>query len=78
MILINATIRYNNILISKKNIKDETFNKEMFENEKYISSNKTYLIKKIDLNKIKITKNFRSKIITSFYRPNLKNRFKHE
>jgi len=75
IILINSINRKNSNLINAKNIKYETFNKKIFELPKYISPYKIE-IKNIKLKKINsIEKN---KKITSFYRPDMTNRFKHE
>lgn len=75
IILINSINRKNSNLINAKNIKHETFNKKIFELPKYISPYKIE-IKNIKFKKINsIEKN---KKITSFYRPDMTNRFKHE
>ncbi len=77
IVLINAISRYNKNLLDEKNIKYETFNKKMFEQPKYISPNKT-VIKNIEpQNTFFFLKN-KIKTTTSFYRPNMINRFKHE
>lgn len=75
IILINAISRYNTNLIDAKNIKYESFNKKEFEKNKYISPNKTIIKNIKSKNIIFINK---TKKITSFHRPNMINRFKHE
>lgn len=77
IVLINAISRCNKTLLEEKNIKYETFNKKLFEQPKYISPNKT-IIKNIGTkNKFFFKKN-KIEHTTSFYRPNMTNRFKHE
>lgn len=77
MVLINAISRYNKNLIEEENIKYETFNRKMFEQPKYISPNKTSIKNIKSQNTIFLKKN-KIKTTTSFYRPNMINRFKHE
>lgn len=75
IILINSINRKNSNLINAKNIKYETFNKKIFELPKYISPYK------IEIKNIKFKKTNsieKNKKITSFYRPDMTNRFKHE
>lgn len=75
IILINSINRKNSKLIDEKNIRYETFHKKTFELPKYISPYKIK-IKNIKFKKmVSIEKN---KNITSFHRPDMTNRFKHE
>lgn len=78
IILINSISRYNNNLIKPENIKTETFNKKMFEYKKYISNNKTDNNHITFLKEKNIIRQNENKLITSFYRPDIINRFKHE
>ncbi len=77
IILINSISRYNNNLIKKENIKTETFSKKTFEHKKYISNNKT-IITYINILKKNVIKKDENNSITSFYRPDIMNRFKNE
>lgn len=77
IILINSISRYNKNLIDETNIKYETFYQKMFELPKYISPYKIE-IKNITSQKINFIKKNKIKNITSFYRPDMINRFKHE
>lgn len=77
LIITNSITRLNSNLLNKDKIKNDTFHKNGFNNNNYISPNKTYkknipkILKTLNTKKIHKWKEKISNVTTSFYRPDL-------
>ncbi len=82
LIIINSLTRLNANIINQKNLKTDTFHKNIFSDNNHISPNKTWkseITKKTPEKKIKFWKKNISISTTSFYRPDLiKKRLRHD